>query len=365
MTFYLRLVKHLFRKQRFRSDPQGDNNFFIANIPLRVSKKQFELLVNSDIHGLNLQEIDGLVEEVLMQSRDEDQSIPRILFDYYREEILSSITKFTSPVFFVVVAVLTLIIISRLFHFSKLTFSAMILIVIISICVISYTMMYHDCQSDLEVEQMIQLSKENSLNNPCKNYHGEHESYLTSIKAAVFGSSQNECLEHMRKTFKPSKKYCDPLDVFARWSAKIQMSYIASLTEDFFELIHKFTSSSNIMTKVVVWSFSLIFFAYLIISLVKNVVKCGFQGLFGALSTSPATSTSSSVKSETIDILSQKMDAILDENQQMKQELRFIRECSVERAIKNSPPSLKRHKLSSIKERRKIDSKNSSEDDTA
>lgn len=349
VTFYLRLVKHLFRKQRFREDP-NENNFFIANIPLRVNKEQYELLINSDIHGLNIEELDGLVEDVLMQSKDENFSIPHILYDYYREEIISSITTFSTPMMFCITALIAIILLSRFsLHLSKLTYSAIIIIAILAICVTSYSMMYHDCLNDLEVERMIQMSKESSLNNPCKHYHGEHTSYWTSMKAFLFGSSQDKCHEHMRAVFKPSKKYCDPLDVFARWSAKIQMSYIGSITGSFLELLTKITSSSNILTKIVVWVVCLFFFGYLLISIISVVIKSGFHGIFSALSTTlPSSAPSSST--ETIDLLHTKMNEILSENKEMKRELRTIRECSVERSLKNSPPQVKRHKMSSIKE---------------
>lgn len=349
VTFYTRLVKYLFRKERFKEDHQS-NNFYLANIPLRVNKKQYELLVDSDIFGLNIQEIDELVEEVLMQSRN-DVSIPQILFDYYCEEIINSLTKFISPVIISISGILFIYILNRLFHFSKLTYSAIILIIILGICAISYTMALYDCQSDLEVEQMIQLSKENSLNNPCKDYHGEHESFFSSVKASLFGSSHNKCLEYMRKTLKPSKKYCDPLDVFAKWSAKIQMSYIGSITGDFLGLIHQFTSSSNIVTKAVIWICCMIFFGYLIISIIQFLIKYGFQGIFGILSTSFSTSNNVTSKDETINLLHNKIDAILYENREMKRELSVIRECSVERSLKNSPASLRKHKqLKSIEE---------------
>lgn len=349
VTFYLRLVKHLFRKQRFRSDPHNENSY-IANIPLRVNKNQYDMMVDSDVNGLNLEELDGLVEDVLKQSKDEEHSIPQILLDYYRQEIIGSVPNFNSPLFLSIVAVAIILLFTRLFHLSKLTFSAIIVIVILIICGISYSMTYHDCMNDLEAEQMIQISKENTIDNPCKNYHGERESTWSSLKTHIFGSSKSECLEHMRKTFKPSKKYCDPLEVFARWSAKIQMSYIGSITGEFLELLSKFTSSSNILTKIVMTIAAVVFFGFLIISNTNVAVKCGFQGIFKMFSSSP-----SAPRNETLEALNQKMDAILSKNMEMERELSIIRECSVERSLKNSPTRTrtKRHKLSSIQEANK------------
>lgn len=349
MTFYRRLVKHIFRKDRFKADPHNDN-FYLANIPLKVNKNQYDMLIDSEILGLNMDELDELVEEVLMQSKKDEHTIPQVLFDYYRQEIISSLPNFTNTIFLSIIAVIVILLFNQYLHFSKLTYSAMIFFAIIIICCISYAMTYHDCLNDLEVEQMILLSKEQ--NNPCTDYHGERESIWAFIPALFQKSSENACLDHLRKTFKPSKKYCDPLDVFARWSAKIHMSYFGSVANEFFELLSKFTSSSDFMTKIIVWVAGPIFFGLLIITILKVLISSGFQGIFGFLSTSPTTTA----KNNAFENLSTKIDAILTENLEIKRELSVLRECSVERQVKNSSsPRSKRRKLSSIKEARKHD----------
>jgi hypothetical protein len=353
VTFYLRLVKHLFRKDKFKIDPHSENGF-IANIPLKLNKEQYEILVNSDIHGLNIKELDSLVEEVLMQSKEQSHAITQILVDYYRQEIIDSITTYSTPILITIAVLIGAIIISRLYNFSKLTYSAMIIMSILVICITSYVMSYRDCLNDLEVEAMIHLSKEKSLNNPCKDYHGEHESYLMTMKTFFLGSSENKCLEHMRKTFKPSKKMCDPLVVFATWSAKIHMSYLGTVTSNFLELLSNFTSSSNFLSRIIISVASVIFFAFLILSIVKIAIISGFKGIFGSLNTSSSTNQSN----ETINLLSSKIDTIMSENRDMKRELSIIRECSVERML---PPVLKRHKLSSIKEKARTSSEEDEE----
>lgn len=339
VTFYLRLVKHLFRKERFKADPHSEDGF-IANIPLKLNKEQYEMLVNSDIHGLNINELDSLVEEVLMQSKGQDPAKMQILYDYYRQEIIASITTYSTPILITFAVLLGVFIISRFYNFSKLTYTAMIFTVIIIICGISYAMAYHDCLNDLEVEKMIQLSKENSLNNPCKDFHREQESYFQQF--FTWRNSENKCLDHMRKTFKPSKEVCDPLDVFAKWSAKIHMSYLGGLLSSFLEHLSKLTSSSDILTTVITYVAGGIFFVFALLSLLKIAVTCGFQGIFSSLNSTPSTNQSN----ETINLLSYKIDTIMNENREMKRELSIIRECSVERVL---PPVLKRHKKDKLK----------------
>lgn len=141
LMFYRRLVKHLFKKERFQLDP-GSSKSFIASVPLRLNKEQWELLVNNDIDGLNANEVNNLLEEVLKQSNDWDYPVTQILFDHYRHQLIESLPSLNSPAVLICVAVLVIIVMNRMFNFSKLTFSAMILLVFLSIVAISYTMTY-------------------------------------------------------------------------------------------------------------------------------------------------------------------------------------------------------------------------------
>lgn len=209
-------------------------------------------------------------------------------------------------------------------------------------------MTYYDCLSDLEVEQMIQLSKQQSTNNPCKDYHGEHESFWSSMRASVFGSSENKCLEHMRKTFKTTKKYCDPLDVFAKWFGKIQMSYFSTIIGGFMEIVSSMSASSNFITRTVFWVIAAAIFVYIFLSFGKIVIKSSFSGIFDMLRANVAQETP---PNQELRALSNKMDEILHENQQMKRELSVIRENSVERSIQGSLPRIKaKRRLENIKE---------------
>lgn len=334
-TFYRRLVKHLFKPKRFHHDPRSD--FYIANVPLRLKKEQWELLVDLKTDGLNLNELDDLIAEVLKQSNDLDYPVTQILFDHYRNQIVESLPSLHSPIVMSLIAIFVIFVINRIFRFSTFTYSALVLLLILSVCVVSYIMTYWDCLSDLEVEQMIQLSKKQSTNNPCKDYDGEHESFFTSLKATILGSSENKCLEHMRKTFKTSSKFCDPLDVFAKWFAKIQMSYFSSILGGFMELISNITSSSNFMTKIILRIVAAVFFVVVFLIYGKEVIVHGFKGMFGMLKTTKLSEPAGNSSSD-YHRLNTKMDEILHENQAMKRELSIIRECSVDRSLPNASP---------------------------
>lgn len=341
--YYRRIVKHLFDKKRFKADPASD--YFIANVPLRLKKEQWDLLVDNNIDGLNMNEVDDILVEVLKQSHDADWDFPvsQILFEHYRQQLIVSLPSLDSPAFLITVALLVIIITCRFFNFSRLTFSAVILLMLLGICCVSYSMTYYDCLSDLEVERMIQLSKQQSINNPCKDYHGEQASFWSSMHATLFGSSENKCLEHMRKTFKTSKKYCDPLDVFAKWFGKIQMSYLSQVIGGLMELVVNISAASNILTRTIFWAIAAAAFVYIFLSFGKTVIISSFSGMFDMIKT---TKIAPQPKQDAPDIraLSDKMDKILFENQQMKRELSVIRECSVERKIKE------REKLEDINE---------------
>lgn len=350
--YYMRLVKHLLSK-KFQVDSRNPD-FYIATVPLRLNKEQFELLVNQDVDGLNLNEIDDLIAEVVKQSNDDDWDYPvaQILFDHYRQQLVNSLPHINTPMVQIVIAVLIIIGLNRIYHFSRIKFSALILIVLLAICVLSYSFSYYDCLSDLEVEQMIQLSKQESTNNPCKDYHGEHESFFASMRTAILGSSENKCLEHMKKTFKPSKTFCDPLDVFAKWFAKIQMSYFSSVFGGFLELLTNATSSSNFLSKTIYWVAGFALFIYLIMSFGKSIIKHSFKGMFKILSTTNVTDSEPSTnRTPDYGLLHSKMDEILFENRQMKRELSIIRECSVERSLLQSTEAIEGgSKLASIEE---------------
>lgn len=338
-TYYRRIVKHLFKPDRFQHDPGSDH--YIANVPLRLTKVQWELLVNNGIDGLNLNEVDDLLQEVAKHSNEENWAYPvaQILFEHYRHQIVESLPSITSPVVLILVALLCILATYRFFNFSRWTFSALILSVLLVIVALSYGMAYWDCISDLEVERMIVLSKRTAVNNPCKDYDGEHQSIWSSLRATVVGSSENRCLEHMRQTFKSSKKYCDPLDVLARWTGKIQMSYFSSVFGEFLELITEFTSSSNLLTKGLFWVISLAAFIFLLLHFGKSVINVLFKGFFTVLTT---TQVKPDEPMADYQRLNSKMDEILYENRQMKRELSIIRESSVERSL---PPAPSRQQL--------------------
>lgn len=350
VTFYRRLVKHLFNEKRFQVDIRA-SNYYVASVPLRLNQQQFDLIVKNDIDGLNMNEVDDLIAEILKQSSDEEYPVAQILFDHYRHQLIESLPSLDSPLVLTALAILVIAVLSQTFHFSKLTFSAIVLILFLLICAISYGLAYRDCLSDLEVEQMIQLSKKSSANNPCKDYDGEYESIWSSIRTSIFGSSENKCLEHMRKVLKKPEKYCDPLEVGAKWFGKIQMTYFGSIVGGFLDLIAKLTATSNFLTKMIFWAVATILFVFFFLSFGKSIIKHGFREMFCVLTTTKFSSNKDEDSRSKYDDMHSKMDQILQENRQMKRELSTIRELSVERTLPSnvdSPPKLK--KLQQISE---------------
>lgn len=301
--------------------------------------------MNHESDGLNLNEIDDILEKIIQQSDEENNSfISRILIDHYKQQAIDFLPRFNSPIFLTAVAILVVILFQRSFSLHllpKLTLPAIIALMFITICGISYGMTYWDCLSDLEVEQMVQLSKKQSPNNPCKDYNGEHEGVWSSIRTLAFGSSENKCLEHLRVTLKSSTNYCDPLDVFAKWVGKIQMSYLNSILSNFLEIVSRMSSSSNFLTKILFWVVSLIIFVFFIYAFGKVVLKQSFIGIFHIFHKSSSVfSTSTNDPNQDVKMLNSKLNEILQENQEIKRELSIIREHSVERFIE-APKELK------------------------
>lgn len=333
-SIFRRIVKHLFKPERFTKDPGSE--YIVGSIELRMKKEQWELISHDTIDGLNLNEIDDLLAEVLKQS-SEDWAYPvtQILFEHYRNQIIESLPSLNSPPIFIVLTILLVVISNRIFGFSKLTFSAIILLIFSGICILSYAMSYWDCLKALEVEQMIMLSKRNSQNNPCKDFSGEHESFWSTLRTYIVGSSESKCLEHMRNNFKTSEKYCDPLDVMAKWLGKVQMSYFSSVFEKFFHMISNFTSSSNFLTKILYLTVGAAIFVFLLLNFGKVTIKFLFKGLFQTITT---TKFISETDQGSLDIqkLRSTVDELLQENRNMQRELTIIREFSVERSFQSS-----------------------------
>lgn len=333
---YRRIVKHLLDKNRFQPDPRSKNDY-IGSVNFRVKKEQFDLLAN-DIFGLNLDEIDRVLEEIFKQSQDEkawDDSVSQILFEHYRQQLLASLPTLDLPMILITITIVSIALFSRFGDFSRLTNSGLLLLVFLAICAISYTMTYRDCLHELEVEQMIQLSQKTSSNNPCKDYAREDESFWSSLKTSFVGSKENKCLEHMRKTFKSSKNYCDPLDVFAKWFAKIQMTYIIGILGSFLELLSEMTASSNFMSRIFFYVAGGAVFLFLFVTFGKDMLQHIVRGVFSAFLNTRVTAEQNASTDYTL--LCSKMDEIISENQHMKRELSIIRECSVERSLQQEP----------------------------
>lgn len=349
IPYYQRLVKYLFKKQRFRTDPRSDD-YFIANVPLKINKKQYELLVDTDISGLNINEIDRLVEEVLKQSSNEDwqESVTAILYDFYKQEIIDSITTFSSPILWILVSLITIVIFNRIFHFSRIKFITIIFMSLFGVFGISYCMTYLDCMHDLEVEQIMAFSKDKIHTNPCKEYHAESQDSWASFKARFTGSNKNECKEYMRQTLAPSKKYCNPLEVFFKWLAKLQISYIGSIIGEFLNLIDDRTSSMDILSKTTSKFIYIALFGICTIFIIVMCLKFTIQSVPSLISHT-SVPPHNNAQNPSIALLSSKMDKILKENVAIKKEIRVIRERS-EEPQPLPPPQKKKLKLGSIKE---------------
>lgn len=247
-VYYRRVLLFLFKREMFIKDPSSESHYYVRNIALKISEQQLELLGNPlTIQEMNVVKLDDLLSQVVVQSKEDkfDYPLKTLLLDLYRKDLLDSIPKWNSPAIFIPVGLLILYLCVRRLHFSRLRFSAISLFLLMFFCVVSYSMSYMDCIYELEVEQMVTLSGDANKNNPCKDYHRESESRFGFISTVVFGSAENKCREYMKKTLKPSKRYCDPLDVGIKWIAQVQMSYLAEVIKKFTGLISEFTGTEE------------------------------------------------------------------------------------------------------------------------
>ncbi|CRL01105.1 CLUMA_CG014501, isoform A [Clunio marinus] len=347
-SYYRRIVKYIFAPKRFEKS-NSNSKFYNANVPLKITDEQYEMIVKMGCDGLNLNEIDDIIAEVFEQSVENyDLPVAQIIIEHYSHQFIESLPSMTSSIMLLVSLLIIVFALNRVYYSSsKLTFSARILFLFLAICACSFSMSYFDCLNDLEVEELVKLSKEKSGNNPCKDYHGERENFFSSLRVTLFGSSENKCLEHMRKTLKTSKKYCDPLEVFSKWIGKIQMSYFSSIFGQFFDIFTNASSSSNVITRILIWVVGGVVLAVFLLFVVKDVIKHFIQGMFNTVRNTNVYETSNTQQSPSnasheYSALSNKIDKILNEHVELKRELSIIRECSVDRVLPEiKKPSIK------------------------
>lgn len=243
-VYYRRVLKMLFKKEMFIKDPSSSSDYYVRNIAVKISDEQLNILGNPlTIEEMDVFKLDDLLSQVVVQSNVDklDYPLKSLMLDLYRKELLDSLPKWDSPAVLISFGLLIVFLFIRKIHFSRLRFSAILICALMFACVVSYVMSYMDCIYELEVEQMMKLSGDGSKNNPCSDYHRESESRFGFINLMVFGSSENKCRERMKMTLKPSKRYCDPLDVGIKWIAQVQMSYLGEVIKTFTDLISHFT----------------------------------------------------------------------------------------------------------------------------
>lgn len=242
-VYYRRILLFLFKKDMFIKDPSSSSDHFVRNIALKISEEQLEILGNPlTIQKMNVIELDDLLSKIVIQSQEKwDYPLKSLLLDIYRKELLDALPNWNSPSVLIPVGILFLFLCFRKMHFSNLRLSAILMFLLMFACVVSYGMSYMDCIYELEIEQMMSLSQDANNNNPCRDYNRESESRFGFVNLIFFGSSEHKCRHHMKKTLKPTKRYCDPLDVGIKWIAQIQMSYFGVVVGKFKELISEFT----------------------------------------------------------------------------------------------------------------------------
>ncbi|CAO1438133.1 unnamed protein product [Diamesa serratosioi] len=342
-VYYRRVLLFLFRKETFIKDPSSSTDHFVRNIALKISEEQLEILGNPlTIQEMNVIELDDLLSQVVVQSQEKwDYPLRTLLLDLYRKELLDALPNWNSPTVMIPVGLLLLFLCVRKMNFSNLRLSAIIIFLLMFACVISYGMSYMDCIYELEVEQMMSLSLDANNNNPCRDYHRESESRFGFISTIVFGSAEHKCREHMKKTLKPSKRYCDPLDVGIKWIAQVQMGYLGVIVRKFKDLISEFTASTGFFQGLVYTIVGWLVLTYIVLMCLKSALKHGIAGMFGFFSRS-AKQAPISNENQNLDMkeLKCKIEDLLYENKLIKRELSSqnvtleqIRESSVERTF--------------------------------
>jgi hypothetical protein len=198
--------------------------------------------------------IKDLVKKILRQSSDENWLKSTIKFESMDSKATFSPWSYlNSPIVWIVLTIAAFIVIIRIFHFSQLTFGSFILVII----VLSYIRTHYDCINEMEAEELIMMSEEN----PCKKYYGQSD-----LAKSIFGSYKHECREYMKKTQTSNNNICDPLEVFGKMIAKLQITIFGEM----FHGLNKILSGENFISR----SFTKILIYLFVIALIFGVIYC-------------------------------------------------------------------------------------------
>lgn len=325
---YMKLVKFLLNKERYLKVNEDGLDGYQSVLNLKLTQEQFQL-IEPGINGLSINEIDQLLNEIVSQSSEiETAKFKNVMSEYYHREfkqLVSSVLQSHLFIVFIGVVIFLILVYCKCFiSFNRITFSAVIISTLLIIFITSFTIEYLECSNDLEVKELVKQATKDLGLNPCEQFMKEKQSSYSLFYTKVFGSSEDACYRHMEKVLKPSQKYCDPAIVFTKWCGKLHMSYLETLLNSFFKLLNEHTGSSNIFSKIIIWIVGGLIFVFLLISFGKEVISNLFKFFF-KLSTTTITTESRNP--------TENRDNLYLENQLLKQEVRILREISVERIL--------------------------------
>lgn len=329
---YIKIVKFLLRKERYvQLDENGSDDGYHAMLNLKLSREQFQL-IEDGIDGLNVNEIDQLLNEVVSQSGEmETTKIKNVIFDYYVREFKQLVSSvLDGHLFVLIISILLFLILAYCkcyINFNKITFSAVFITTLFTIFIISFTFEYLECSNDLEVKELVKQTTKNFGINPCEQFIKEKQNSYSLFYTKIFGSSEDACYLHMEKVLKPSQKYCDPAIVFTKWMGKLHMSYFETLLNSFIKILNENTGSSNIFSKIIIWLGGGFIFIFLIVSFGKEIITNVFKFILKLMATRISTETNQTGNNDNLYL----------ENQLLKQEVRLLRENSVERSLPQQP----------------------------
>lgn len=265
VSCYQILADNLIVKNRLKQDPLSDN-FFIANVPLRLNRQQYDRLMDGNINFMNIEEINDLLRKIIRQSCDEKWLQSTIKYETLDSNSSSLIFSYLeSPFLWTLLLVASYVAFQRRFHLPLLTFKLFLLIVF----VLSYIVVYQECYYDLKAEEIMMISG----NNPCKSYYAEN-----TFKRWIFGSFKQECKEFLKRTQTPFKSICDPLEVFTKMIAKLQITYIGEI----FHGVNDTLSDQNVIFRIILYLAIMVFVIVSLMFGIKYTIQYG-PGLYFAI----------------------------------------------------------------------------------
>uniref|UniRef100_A0A336LV96 CSON005534 protein n=1 Tax=Culicoides sonorensis TaxID=179676 RepID=A0A336LV96_CULSO len=276
--YYKRLAKLLFNVKRFK---EIDSGFHIRTIQIKIEKDRLDL-INALIEDKNSDKISELDEHILTIIRQSEPGIIHMMkeeilgsFENLYYEVTSFCTKMmTNKTIKLLVYATTFLLIAYLF--KKRWGCNLLITILILMFSIGYGFQYLQCNSKMEMEQIIAFKKLADPNtNPCTDVDLSETSY--------FSYKQTDCINYMRSQSNIEIDICLPHVVLIEFLSHLYENlfekYFISTTQAFTKATADFGYIGQIFAFGIFMVMFMVFGKIVLGTAISSIFQYGFGGI--------------------------------------------------------------------------------------